>query len=193
MTTHSARDYFRNLKQRVMASSQSTVWESAVLEWEMLDWEEDESLESSCVCGKDGLRWLFTLVNKCNGNRLYPVGSCCVKRFGRRNLSEDAGVRERLFRLLHAIEDNECITLTADLFSRKLLAYLLREGAFPANEHNRFDPENSCRFLLDMFNKRDKNSISAAQDRKIKALIMNAVRPWLRRQLAAKIRRREET
>ena len=34
---------------------------SAVAEWDIIDCEEDERLESSCICGKEDLRFLFTI------------------------------------------------------------------------------------------------------------------------------------
>jgi len=40
--------------------------------------------------------------------------------------------------------------------------------------------ESEYRFLLKMFNKRNISDISMPQDRKIKALIMNAIMPWMR-------------
>lgn len=41
--------------------------------------------------------------------------------------------------------------------------------------------------MLKMFNKRDKDSITLNQQRKINAIIMNSVRPYLVNQLLNKI------
>ena len=67
--------YYENLKKNVIEHSQADDWHSAVNEWEIDDVEEDETLTESCVCGKENLRYLFTIRNEFNGKKLYPIGS----------------------------------------------------------------------------------------------------------------------
>lgn len=186
VNTNSA--YYRNLIQRVIDNSDASNWEDAVLEWEVDDCEEDETLQASCVCGKEELRYLFTIRNTRNGNLLYPIGSSCIKKFDRDDLDEEVAVKEQLFKLLHAIESNSFITLSSDFFSRKLLRYLYDIDAFEATEYNRYDPYNDYQFLLDMFNKR---LWSERQEKKATAIILNSIRPFLREMLKGKIRRRQ--
>ena len=59
-----------------------------MLEWDITDWDEDYYLETSCLCGKENLRYLFTITNRENGNRLEPIGSQCIKKFERKDLNE---------------------------------------------------------------------------------------------------------
>lgn len=179
-------NYYRNLIQRVLDYSEALNWENAVLEWEVFDCEEDETLQSSCICGKEKLRYLFTIRNIRNGNMLYPIGSSCIRKFERDDLDEDVSIKEQLFKLLHAIENNEYIALSSDLFSRKLLSYFYDEGVFRENSHNHFDPEVDYQFMLQMFNRR-KGNISPLQHKKISAIIMNSIRPYLREVLKDKI------
>lgn len=181
--------YYRNLIKQVVDNSEASAWEEAIFEWEVFDCEEDESLIASCICGKENLRYLFTIRNIENGNLLYPIGSSCIKKFERDDLNQDASIKEQLFKLLHAIEKNEYITLSSEYFSRKLLGYLYDEGVFQANSYNRYNPEVDFEFLLKIFNKRDKDSITPAQERKIIAIIMGSIRPFLREILKDKIRR----
>lgn len=171
--------YRENLINRVIANSIATSWDSAVLEWEIEDCEEDEDLLSSCICGKERLRYLFTIVNKYNGCSLYPIGSTCIKKFSRRDLDESASIQIQMFTLLHAIENNDFISLSNEYFSRKLLAHLYSVGAFTANEYNNHNPVNDYEFMLKMFNKKSRGTISTAQRRKISAIIMNSIRPYL--------------
>ena len=184
--------YYRNLIQHVLDNSDAPNWDDAVLEWEVFDCEEDETLQSSCICGKEELRYLFTIHNIRNGNFLYPIGSSCIKKFERDDLDEDVSIREQLFKLLHAIEKNEFITLSSDLFSRKLLFYFYDEDVFKPNSYNRYNPEVDYEFMLQMFNKRNKDSISTLQQRKISAIIMDSIRPYLRAVLKDKIKHRRE-
>jgi hypothetical protein len=181
--------YYNNLIQRVIDNSEASDWENAVLEWEVFDCEEDETLQSSCICGKEDLKYLFTIQNTKNGNTLYPIGSSCIKKFERNDLNEDVSIKEQLFKLLHAIERNEFIVLSSDLFSRKLLDYFYDEDVFQANSYNGFRPRVDYEFLLKMFNKRDKDSISLQQRKKISAIIMNSIRPYLRAALKNKVKR----
>ena len=55
--------YYENLLSVVLDSSKSSSWEEAVLEWEVSDWDEDEEMETSCLCGKENIRYLFTIEN----------------------------------------------------------------------------------------------------------------------------------
>ncbi len=178
--------YFINLEEAVVRLSESGDWRAAVNEWNISDVEEDESMEESCVCGKENLRYLFTICNKYNNNTLYPIGSSCIKKFERSDLNEVIAVKEQLFRLLHAIEKNSFLSLSPDFFSRKLLRYLFDIGAFRANEYNNYEPYSDYQFLLDMFNKR---SWTERQERKANAIILNSIRPFIREMLKGKIRR----
>lgn len=153
--------YKENLIKTVVENSVAKNWESAVLEWGIEDCLEDETCSESCVCGKFGLRYLYTILNGRNGIVLYPIGSCCIQKFNRNDLDEEISVREGMFRLLHAVEDNRFIELTPKFFSRKLINELYDRGAFD-NEYNNFDGEEDYLFFLRMFGKRKKEEITDA-------------------------------
>ena len=61
------------------------------------------------------------------------------------------------------------------------------EGAFHT-PYNQYDGEEDYEFMLKMFNKRDKSTISVKQDKKIKAILLNSIKPFLQKTLAEKIR-----
>ena len=180
--------YRRNLIATVLEASRSSFWDSAVHEWVVDDCEEDTSLSSACICGKERLRYLYTIYNKETRAKLFPIGSCCIKKFEREDMNEAISVTEGMFRLLHAIREGEYIRLTPEFFSRKLLKKLYDEGAFVPNQYNQFDGFNDYQFMLDMFNKRDKSSITGPQHRKIRGIIVGSIRPYLEAQLANRIR-----
>lgn len=179
--------YRTNLIQKVLDKSESNMWDSAVVEWVIDDCEEDDSLQWSCVCGKENLRYLFTIRNTRNGNTLFPIGSSCIRKFDRDDLNEEVSIQETLFKLFHAIEDGSFITLSSEFFSRKLLRYLYNKDVFQANEYNNYNPKIDYEFMLKMFNKRNKASITLNQQRKINAIIMTSIRPYLAEQLKNKI------
>ena len=62
-----SNQYYENLIKRVIELSESNIWERAVLEWEIFDCEIDDTMTESCVCGKEHLRYLFTIRNAKNG------------------------------------------------------------------------------------------------------------------------------
>lgn len=177
--------YYRKLVETVLRYSDAGEWKSAVLEWCINDFEEDETLQESCICGKENLRYLFTIRNTINGNTLYPIGSSCIKKFERSDLDEEVAVKEQLFRLLHAIESRNFLVLSSDYFSRKLLRYLYDMGAFKATPYNDFEPYDDYQFMLDMFNKRNR---SDKQEKKATAIILNSVKPFLQDMLKDRIR-----
>ena len=181
--------YYETLISEVIQNSYSKSWTSAVNEWDVADCEEDDSLESSCICGKENLRYLFTIRNIINGNILFPIGSTCIKKFNRSELNDVVSINEGLFKLLHAIESNQFINLTSDFFSRKLLKHLFDSGAFLPTEYNNFSAQNDFDFILKMFNKRDKSTITPKQQKKIRAIIIAQIRPYLHSILEDKIKK----
>lgn len=174
---------FAALKAVVVHLSESKIWDHAVAEWEIAGCIEDESKSGSCVCGQQNLRYLFRIRNRKNRQFLVPIGSSCIQQFGREDLATEAETVEQLFKLFRAVASGAFLTLSRELFSRKLISYLHEAGAFAPNEYNRGDASRDYRFLLDMFNKRKKEDISTAQQKKISAIILNSIKPWLKARL----------
>ncbi|GLC31137.1 hypothetical protein [Clostridium omnivorum] len=177
--------YSKSLNRMVIDNSVARYWNEAVYEWEIVDCIEDDYNESSCICGKENIKYLFTIKNRKNGNELFPIGSTCIKKFNREDLDEVTSVSEKLFQLLHAIQKREFISLNAEFFSRKLLKYLYDEGVFKPSKFNGYDGENDYLFMRDMFNKRKEPTEN--QQAKIKAIIINSIKPYLVEQLEDKI------
>lgn len=180
--------YVKNLIQTVIDNSESSDWENAVQEWGILDCEEDETVESCCICGKENIKYLFTIKNNSNGKTLSPIGSSCIKKFNRTDLNEITAITEGMFKLLHAIKENKFISLSPELFSRKILKALYQDGAFKENEYNNFNSKIDYDFILKMFNKKNKESITINQNKKIKAIIVGSIKPYLQEKLKNKIK-----
>ena len=181
--------YYNRLIESVIEFSEAKDWNSAVQEWRIHDFAEDDTLIESCICGKENLRYLFTICNDLNGKTLFPIGSSCIKKFERKDLDEEVKIKEQLFKLLHAIENNQFLTLSSEFFSKKILHYLLEEGAFKKNEYNNFNPELDYIFMLKMFNK--KSESSRGEERKVSAIILGSIKPFLKKLLEDKRRRYE--
>lgn len=84
------------LLNKVVELSQSKHWEDAVNEWRITSCVEDLVGTSQCICGKETIRYLYTIKNSITGSSLYPVDIDCITKFNRDDLLE-AGVRESLF------------------------------------------------------------------------------------------------
>lgn len=180
-----AINYRETLIKDVLENSVESTWNKAVFEWEIIDCIEDDFNESSCICGKENIKYLFRIRNVKNGNELFPIGSSCIKKFERDDMNELTSVKEKLFQLLHAIQSSEFISLNSEYFSRKLLKHLFEEGAFQPSEYNNNDGENDYEFMLKMFNKRSEPTDN--QKRKIRAIIVASIKPYLVQQLKNKI------
>lgn len=173
-------DRFETLVRAVVDASVSKTWSVAVSEWCVVELEEDTCGQGVCVCGKTELVKLFTIENELNGSVLYPIGSVCVNKFGRQELDQQVNVYSDLLTLRNGIRDGERITLTAGWFSRAVLEWLFAEGAFTPNQWNGFDAERDVDFLLEMFNKRNKDAITRPQEAKIHVLLTRHVAPFVR-------------
>lgn len=174
--------YYENLIQRVIDASISKDWKGSVQEWYIHSCDKDESQTSRCVCGKENLKYLFTIRNRFNGNILFPIGSSCILKFGRKDLKEQINLYEQMFTLLNAVEKGEYITL--EYFSRKLLLYLYKCGVFKPTPYNKFNGKNDYDFMLDMFNKRNKPS--EKQEKKIRGIIFLTIIPYLKEHIKHK-------
>lgn len=175
MTTGS----FEALVSAVVAASVSNAWTTAVGEWEVIQLEEDPTGQGVCVCGQNHLVKLFTIRNSRNGALLYPIGSTCVNQFGVVELDRQVNLLSGLLSLRAAIRERRQITLTSEYFSRAVIEYLFDEGAFTPDQWNYFDGERDYEFLLKMFNKRNKDDISRAQNAKIYMLLTKKVFPFI--------------
>jgi hypothetical protein len=72
---------FQILKAIVIRLSENKDWEIAKFEWYVERYYDDYRCTTTCNCTKEGLRHVYVIKNRLNGNRVTPVGSVCIKRF----------------------------------------------------------------------------------------------------------------
>ena len=168
-------------------SNEPKLFKEAVKEWSIYDVKEDSSLQESCICGHEGLYYLFTIKNDLNNNKLYPIGSICIKKFGRTDLYNEAKIMEQLFKLYHVMKQNDFMALcNTNLLSRNLLRYLYLNDAFKATPYNNYDAYKDYEFMLKMFNK-GFNRTTSSQDKKVGAILLSSVRPFLEKKIGRKV------
>lgn len=123
-----ASESFGRLVRAVLNASESDAWGTAVMEWQVTDLEEDPAGNGECVCGQLDLVQLFTIRNTHNGSELHPIGSTCVKKFGRADLNRELTLFSDLLLLRHAVDRGKRIVLTSDYFSRAMIEHFRDEG-----------------------------------------------------------------
>lgn len=167
----------------VLEKSVADTWANAVREWYVVGVDEDEDATGKCVCGKEGLRYLFEIRNRHNGNTIWPIGSKCIEKFEDQDMNTDVkcwlGVLKLVDRAVRYGRRRH-ISLFEDkkLFSRRLIWFMYEQGVFEPDRYNGFDPRNDAEFLVDMFNKHDPPTKS--QRKKAQAIIDKRVYPFLR-------------
>ena len=86
--------YTDNLIGTVIGLSVADNWEGARREWEIVGCEIDETHSATCVCGKEGLRYVYTVANTETGETL------SVRHILPRRLLPSSGCYARMFRRL---------------------------------------------------------------------------------------------
>lgn len=178
-------DYYTNLIKTVIDNSESNNWENAVYEWEIIDRQEDENQATACICGKENLKYLYTIQNQNNGNILKYIGSTCIKKFDRDELNKITNIHQKLSLLYPATENRQYIKLDSTFFSRNILKYLFDEGAFITTSYNKGKTDKDYEFMLQMFNSRKKPS--QGQQSMINGIIIRSIIPFLQKELKSKI------
>ena len=174
-------NYVNDFIKEILDYSQSKDWKTAVLEWEVVGCVEDTKRRESCICGKEKLRYLFEIRNTKTNQTIFPIGSSCIKKFERHELDEKVDIYKQMAKLMQKLQKNEHIMFNSENFSKKLLAYFLRHGAFKPNKFNNYRAIDDFKFMTDMFNKR--TALTEKQQKKVNAIIFYSIRPFLEQQL----------
>lgn len=101
----------------------------------------------------------------------------------RKELLETAGGYVRLLELLQAVEEDKFLTLSPELFSDKVLKELYDAGAFLPTRYNNYSPKEDYSFLVRMLHAKGKHRITWKQQGKIAAILINSIKPYLKRQM----------
>lgn len=156
--------YGKNFLNPIICSSEFEGWKEAAQEWKVIYYGEVEG--TTCICGKEEIKYISGIINCLNGNELFPIGSRCIKKFKSENMNEDINVYKEVFnkiskgisKLRETTDKGESIKFNARLFSEELIRYLNKKGALNSSD---------CQFLLDTLGQRCKKSEKKEQINKI--------------------------
>lgn len=172
-----------NLPKEVVALSCADDFEAARHEWDLVGRGIDPTSSQNCVCGKEGLKYLFTIRNRETGAKLYPIGSSCIELFGRKDLDQQTTIAIQMYAVLAEYRETRSLKLNGGAITKAVLKQLYEEGCFPASHYNGGNPAVDYQFLVDMFNRRREPS--SAQQKKIWVLLNKTVGPYLERTLGS--------
>lgn len=137
--------YTDNLIGTVIGLSVADDWEGARREWEIVGCEVDETHSATCVCGKEGLRYVYTIANTETGETLSPIGSSCIKKFEQSDMDEELAGWQQAIKLMDEaarIGKEDYVHLHSGSYSRKLLYFLYEQDAFRPTKYNGYDGYN---------------------------------------------------
>ena len=180
-----------SLVRAVVEASVANDWDGAVKEWSVTDMVESAENAGVCVCNQHGLHYLFTITNRRNDNELCPIGSTCIKLFGRTDLNRQVNdyihhyeMNRRLYVLRRQMREDPMAIIRNGSGSAALIDELFERDAFPPSDYNDGDGGVDADFLLEMLRRRTRQP-SGAQERKVWALAKYTVLPFLERTLPA--------
>lgn len=158
-------------------------WEEKTEKWNLCGYKMGGYRFGYCRFEEEGVNYMFVLKEMPVNSQAGSSDTGQGKNPGRKELKEKIDMQTRIFRLLSAVEDHAFLSLSPDLFSGKVLKALYEEGTFPPTKYNRNNGKADYQFLLTMLNKRNKDEITPKQQKKIAAILLNSVKPYLKKKL----------
>ena len=174
--------FVKKLKEVIIANSVSDKWEEAVLEWQPIDLEYDPNVDGTCVCGHPNLFFLYRIRNELNGKELFPIGSSCIQRFERKELTAKIVSFESVISIYKAMMNWEPIEFTSKYFSRGLIDHMYEREAFKPTAFNDFNPKNDYVFSKKFFNKHNKSTIPSWDWIRMDAIMKHCILPFIKRE-----------
>ena len=114
----------KSLHDAVLQASKADTWEQATKEWNEVSLIFNGIGLSNCICG-NAIKYAYELFNNVTGQRLFPIGSDCVRHFHRLSLDHKLEEEEKLLRklenLTRKVKKKEKIKVNKSDFDEKLL------------------------------------------------------------------------
>ncbi|QEH61965.1 hypothetical protein SCHIN_v1c07700 [Spiroplasma chinense] len=173
---------FSILKERVLElSEEKKDFNKALLEWEFVNSGVDYGMNSNCICTQENIKYLNEIKNNLNGNKLEPIGSVCINKFGNSEWNDILNKYELIVRWKSSLKKgvipkffirdaNDKIINNKNFFSRKFIKFLYNDKAFESDGDN-WSGKSKFEFMTKMFDKTKKKNITPQQYWRIEEII----------------------
>ena len=172
----------KSLHDAVLQASKADTWDQATKEWNEVSLIFNGIGRSNCVCG-NAIKYAYELFNTVTGQRLFPIGSDCVRHFHRLTLEQQLEEEEKLLRklenLTRKVKKKEKIKVTKSDFDEQLLKWFWEKGVFKANRGNQFAPEKDYQLFLEVFQGGSWTKAEPKKKARMEEVLEKCIKPFL--------------
>lgn len=172
----------KSLHDAVLQASKADTWNQATKEWNEVSLIFNGIGRSNCVCG-NAIKYAYELFNGVTGQRLFPIGSDCVRHFHRISLDQQLEEEEKLLRklenLTRKVKKKEKIKVKKSDFDERLLKWFWEKGVFKANRGNQFSPEKDYQLFLEVFQGGSWTKAEPKKKVRMEEVLEKCIKPFL--------------
>lgn len=172
----------KSLHDAVLQASKADTWDQAIKEWNEVSLIFNGIGRSNCICG-NAIKYSYELFNTVTGQRLFPIGSDCVRHFHRLTLDQQLEEEERLLRkvenLTKKAQKKEKIKVNKSDFDERLLKWFWDKGVFKANRGNQFAPEKDYQLFLEVFQGGSWTKADPKKKARLEEVLEKCIKPFL--------------
>ena len=172
----------KSLHDAVIQASQANTWDQATKEWNEVSLIFNSIGRSNCICG-NAIKYAYELLNNVTGQRLFPIGSDCVRHFHRISLDQQLEEEEKLLRklenLTRKVKKKEKIKVNKSNFDERLLKWFWEKGVFKANRGNQFAPEKDYQLFLEVFQGGSWTKAEPKKKARLEEVLEKCIKPFL--------------
>ena len=172
----------KSLHDAVLQASKADTWDQATKEWNEVSLIFNGIGRSNCICG-NAIKYAYELFNNVTGQRLFPIGSDCVRHFHRLSLDQQLEEEEKLLRkvenLTRKAQKKEKIKVNKVDFDERLLKWFWDKGVFKANRGNQFAPEKDYQIFLEVFQGGSWTKADPKKKARLEEVLEKCIKPFL--------------
>lgn len=172
----------KSLHDAVLQASKADTWDQATKEWNEVSLIFNGIGRSNCICG-NAIKYSYELFNGVTGQRLFPIGSDCVRHFHRISLDQQLEEEEKLLRkvenLTKKAQKKEKIKVNKSDFDERLLKWFWEKGVFKANRGNHFAPERDYQLFLEVFQGGSWTKAEPKKKARMEEVLEKCIKPFL--------------
>ena len=172
----------KSLHDAVLQASKADTWDQATKEWNEVSLIFNGIGRSNCVCG-NAIKYAYELFNGVTGQRLFPIGSDCVRHFHRLTLDQQLVEEEKLLRkvenLTRKAQKKGKTKVNKVDFDERLLNWFWEKGVFKANRGNQFSPEKDYQLFLEVFQGGSWTKAEPKKKARMEEVLEKCIKPFL--------------